>query len=233
MKQPVILAIDTSCDETSVAVSRGRRILSNVIASQVNIHKKWGGVVPHLAKRAHLEKIEPVTKEALARFGTPRASSEPKKVVSHSPQQTINLAKTIMLKNVVSLTTRPLVFLLIGDLGAGKTQFAKGIGQFLKIKQPITSPTYTIEKEYPYTRHSIKGLFIHLDTWRLQNIEELKELKLETRLKPKNVIAIEWADRTQNPILKLAKQANAKIIQIIFKSSRQSPSQRQLTILAN
>jgi L-threonylcarbamoyladenylate synthase len=166
-------------------------------------------------------------------FGTPRASSEPKKVVSHSPQQTINLAKTIMLKNVVSLTTRPLVFLLIGDLGAGKTQFAKGIGQFLKIKQPITSPTYTIEKEYPYTRHSIKGLFIHLDTWRLQNIEELKELKLETRLKPKNVIAIEWADRTQNPILKLAKQANAKIIQIIFKSSRQSPSQRQLTILAN
>ena len=65
MKDPVILAIDTSCDETAAAVSCGRRILSNVISSQINIHKKWGGVVPHLAKRAHLEKIEPVVKKAL------------------------------------------------------------------------------------------------------------------------------------------------------------------------
>ncbi len=67
MPQPLILSIDTSCDETSVAVSRGRQILSNAIASQINIHKKWGGVVPHLAKRAHQEKIEPVCKEALKR----------------------------------------------------------------------------------------------------------------------------------------------------------------------
>ena len=88
MKQPVILAIDTSCDETAAAVSRGRKILSNVISSQINIHKKWGGVVPHLAKRAHLEKIKPVVNKALlqAGFGTSAiatptkvgASSEPK-----------------------------------------------------------------------------------------------------------------------------------------------------------
>ena len=62
-----ILGIETSCDETAAAVSYGRRILSNVISSQVDIHAKWGGVVPHLAKRAHLEKIEPVIKEALKR----------------------------------------------------------------------------------------------------------------------------------------------------------------------
>ena len=80
MKEPVILAIDTSCDETAAAISKGRRILSNVIASQINIHKKWGGVVPHLAKRAHQDKIKPVVREAMLRaqrFGTPRASSEP------------------------------------------------------------------------------------------------------------------------------------------------------------
>ncbi len=65
MKQPVILAIDTSCDETAAAVSSGRRILSNVISSQINIHKKWGGVVPYLAKRAHLDKIKPVVRKAL------------------------------------------------------------------------------------------------------------------------------------------------------------------------
>ena len=77
MNNPTILAIDTSCDETAAAVSCGRRILSNVISSQINIHKKWGGVVPHLAKRAHIEKIKPVVKEALTRFGTPRVSFEP------------------------------------------------------------------------------------------------------------------------------------------------------------
>ena len=68
MKRPIILAIDTSCDETAAAVTQGRRILSNVIASQINIHAKYGGVVPFLAKRAHEAKIEFVVKEALRRF---------------------------------------------------------------------------------------------------------------------------------------------------------------------
>ena len=60
-----ILAIDTSCDETSVAVTDGRRVLSNVIYSQILIHKKWGGVVPSLAKRAHEERIDLVINESL------------------------------------------------------------------------------------------------------------------------------------------------------------------------
>ncbi len=52
-----ILAIDTSCDETAVAVTTGRKILSNIIYSQVLLHQKWGGVVPLIAKRAHEERI--------------------------------------------------------------------------------------------------------------------------------------------------------------------------------
>lgn len=52
-----ILAIDTSCDETSVAVTQARRILANVIFSQVKLHKKYGGVYPTLAKREHKTKI--------------------------------------------------------------------------------------------------------------------------------------------------------------------------------
>lgn len=58
-----ILAIDTSCDETSVAVTDGQKILVNKIYSQVLIHKKWGGVVPSLAKRAHEEHIDVVVNE--------------------------------------------------------------------------------------------------------------------------------------------------------------------------
>lgn len=60
-----ILAIDTSCDETAGAVVQGRRVLSNVIYSQVLLHKKWGGVVPSLAKRAHQERIDLVVAETL------------------------------------------------------------------------------------------------------------------------------------------------------------------------
>jgi len=60
-----ILAIDTSCDETSAAITDGRRVLSNVIYSQVLIHKKWGGVVPSLAKRAHEERIDFVIEDSL------------------------------------------------------------------------------------------------------------------------------------------------------------------------
>jgi len=63
-----ILAIDTSCDETSVAITEGRRVIVNVIYSQILLHKKWGGVVPSLAKRAHEEKIDLVIEEAIKKF---------------------------------------------------------------------------------------------------------------------------------------------------------------------
>lgn len=66
---PLILAIDTSCDETSAAVTLGRVVLSNVIASQTDIHEPYGGVFPTLAKRAHIENIKPVIKTALKRAG--------------------------------------------------------------------------------------------------------------------------------------------------------------------
>jgi N6-L-threonylcarbamoyladenine synthase len=62
----LILGIETSCDETAAAVVRdGREILSSVIASQIDMHKPFGGVVPELASREHLEKIEPIVAGAL------------------------------------------------------------------------------------------------------------------------------------------------------------------------
>ena len=64
-----ILAIDTSCDETAAAITDGHRVLSNVIYSQVLLHKKWGGVVPSIAKRAHEERIDFVVNEAFRKVG--------------------------------------------------------------------------------------------------------------------------------------------------------------------
>jgi N6-L-threonylcarbamoyladenine synthase len=65
-----ILGIETSCDETCAAVVQdGRRVLSNVVATQVEIHQKFGGVVPEIASRAHLESLVPVVSEAMAQSG--------------------------------------------------------------------------------------------------------------------------------------------------------------------
>lgn len=65
-----ILAIETSCDETSAAVVKnGRKVLSNIISSQIDTHKRFGGVVPEVASRKHLENISPVIDEALLSAG--------------------------------------------------------------------------------------------------------------------------------------------------------------------
>lgn len=65
-KDIITLAIETSCDETSVAVLKdGRQVLSNIISSQIDIHKKFGGVVPEVASRKHIENINLIIQQAL------------------------------------------------------------------------------------------------------------------------------------------------------------------------
>ncbi len=66
----LVLGIETSCDETAAAVvSGGRAIKSNVIASQADLHRRFGGIVPELASRKHIERLLPVTDEALEQAG--------------------------------------------------------------------------------------------------------------------------------------------------------------------
>jgi len=70
MKDIIILGIETSCDETSAAVvANGRKVLSNIIASQINLHAEYGGVVPEIASRKHVELILPVIDSALREAG--------------------------------------------------------------------------------------------------------------------------------------------------------------------
>lgn len=65
MSEPLVLGIETSCDETAVGVVRGRKLLANVIASSVEEHARFGGVVPEVASRAHLEAMQPTIMRAL------------------------------------------------------------------------------------------------------------------------------------------------------------------------
>lgn len=66
----IILGIESSCDETAAAlVDDGRRVLSSVVASQTEVHRRFGGVVPELASRRHMEAIVPVVRESLSKAG--------------------------------------------------------------------------------------------------------------------------------------------------------------------
>src|ERR1041384_1921954 len=65
----ILLAIETSCDETSAAIVRDGSMLSNVVSSQIKLHAEYGGVVPELATREHLKNFQPVTQAALRDAG--------------------------------------------------------------------------------------------------------------------------------------------------------------------
>ena len=69
MSGPMMLAFETSCDETAAAVVEGRKVLSNVLSSQVEAHARFGGVVPEVAARAHVEAIRSLTHRALGEAG--------------------------------------------------------------------------------------------------------------------------------------------------------------------
>ncbi len=70
LSERVVMAIETSCDETSVSIVRGgTEVLSNIVSSQIELHAGFGGVVPEVASRAHLEMLEPVINQALVEAG--------------------------------------------------------------------------------------------------------------------------------------------------------------------
>ncbi len=69
MSEPIVLGIETSCDETAVGVVEGRSLCSSVLSSQTDAHARFGGIVPEVAARAHLEAIRPLVHLALSRAG--------------------------------------------------------------------------------------------------------------------------------------------------------------------
>jgi N6-L-threonylcarbamoyladenine synthase len=68
-REPLVLGIETSCDETGIGIVRGTTLLANVISSSMDEHARYGGVVPEVAARAHLEALVPALKQALAESG--------------------------------------------------------------------------------------------------------------------------------------------------------------------
>lgn len=117
------------------------------------------------------------------------------KLVSKSVSETSAFAQKVLVS--LSPKKNATVFALYGDLGSGKTTFVQELGKLLGIPQTMQSPTFVIMKPYtlypkPYT------LFIHIDAYRLEKPEELARLNFNELLaEPKNIIAVEWAERVE------------------------------------
>lgn len=98
--------------------------------------------------------------------------------------------------------TQATVVALQGDLGAGKTTFVQGVAKALGITEPITSPTFVIQKIYPLVGQIFEHL-VHIDAYRLKSAHELAVLRWEETLRnPGNLVCIEWPERIVEAIPK-------------------------------
>jgi L-threonylcarbamoyladenylate synthase len=129
---------------------------------------------------------------------------------STSEKETKIIAAKIFNQFKKELANKCLIFALQGQLGAGKTQFIKGVGQALDIKENIASPTYILLKEYHYQQ----GMLYHIDTWRMETAEELANLGFVKMIKPDNVICIEWLEKVKSYLEKISKKTKVKLVWI-------------------
>ena len=115
-------------------------------------------------------------------------------MTSHTP------AETEALGQVFGRAAKSgLVIALSGDLGAGKTQFVKGLARGLGISMRVHSPTFTLVNEYNGGRLKL----FHLDLYRLETCEQILSAGIEELLKPDGVSVIEWAERIPNDEFKI------------------------------
>jgi len=111
-------------------------------------------------------------------------TAAPLRVVSHSPAETDALARRI-----AGLLTAGDVILLAGDLGAGKTAFARGLGGGLGVSEPVVSPTFTLARVY-----TGRLRMVHADVYRLDTVHELLDLGLDDLADDDAVTVVEWGD---------------------------------------
>jgi N6-L-threonylcarbamoyladenine synthase len=105
----VILAIETSCDDTCAALVEGPRVLSNVISSQAAAHERYGGVVPEVASRHHVELLNPVVEAALGEAGAELGDVEAIAVTTHPGLIGALLVGVASAKGLAAATGKPLI----------------------------------------------------------------------------------------------------------------------------
>lgn len=120
-------------------------------------------------------------------------SNYSKKIISNSPEETQALAAALAAELSASGGKGASVLALHGELGSGKTCFVQGLARALGVRQPVTSPTFTIVNEYRGRRP-----LIHMDLYRLSDPGELLSIDFENYIEAEGLVVIEWAERSGN-----------------------------------
>ncbi|MEI6532951.1 MAG: L-threonylcarbamoyladenylate synthase [Candidatus Roizmanbacteria bacterium] len=151
------------------------------------------GNLPHNRPSTVLDLTEPDVK--ILRKGD-EDFTQKKSYVSKYAKDTRDCAKIIYLDIFPSLPKdKALVFILEGDLGAGKTEFTKGIGELFSINN-IVSPTFTIYYEYTIPSHERFTTLIHADLYNIREENEFEPLGFDRLLKPNSIWCIEWGEKS-------------------------------------
>ncbi len=111
---------------------------------------------------------------------------------------------------------KPVVFIVEGEMGAGKTVLAQGIGRYLGVAN-IISPTYVVYYEYK-THHESIRTFLHADLYNIENVDEFSHLGLEEYLKKGTVICIEWGNKAGPLFDSIKKTSHIVSIEILYKT---------------
>lgn len=151
-----------------------------------------------------------------------------KTIESTLPEETIQAGEQCIRMYKSYLSHTPIIILLNGEMGAGKTQFAKGIARGLGVEHIVSSPTYQLAKEYRFTGEGEMLRFVHMDAWKMRSSEELRMLGLEEMIAHHAVIAVEWADRVLEAFNGIDDEAI--IIQVSIEQDETYSNRRLITI---
>lgn len=200
-----------------------------------NISKKQKGLIDLVIDAGELPRNPPSTvvdttlnDVSLIRQGELHLQSlngQTQSFYSLSEEHTKEIAEKLMTELKSKLSNMCVIFALQGELGAGKTQFAKGVGKALGITANINSPTFTLMNEFPFNGSN----FYHIDTWRMHEGSELLELGFEQMIKSGNVIVIEWLQKVKEILDKTVNKKEARIVWVDMQ--HQSLTTRSIKIL--
>jgi len=188
---------------TTSANSAGKKTPYMISDILENISKKQKSLIDLIIDAGELPHNPPstvidTTTEELTIYRSgridPVKTKDIKTYISKSVEETISIGEDIIRDFETKYLNKPLLILLNGELGAGKTHLTKGIAKALKIEKVIKSPTYNYVNEYKLDGRKL----YHLDAWKLQTKTDLEKLKFYSWFSNSNIIVIEWPSVIMN-----------------------------------
>ena len=144
-------------------------------------------------------------------------------LISKSEKETEKIAEFLLKRQ--KMGGKPLVFLLSGDLGCGKTVFSRKVGHLLGVKDKITSPTYMIYNEYKISLSDLRSQiseknkikeFLHMDLYKITSEKDLEEIKFLDLFEEKTVSCIEWPEQMGEKFLEKLKE-KTRVVSVNFE----------------